>query len=240
MLPYVLSAIAIVIGYLLGSIPTGYLVARMRGIDIQQIGSGNIGATNVLRTMGPLPALFVVLIDPLKGALAVLVAMLFQVGPWGVALTGLAAVLGNNFNVFLGLRGGKGVATSMGVFVVIAPYVTLLAIVIGVFTMALGRYVSLGSLVGIASASALLLAQISFPPPHLYLALTLLALAMIRHRANIRRLAAGTERRLGERGDGGSGGGSQGDAEAESDEEPRDVAARGAGRHDPANPTQGV
>ena len=199
MLDVILTIVAVVVGYLLGSVPTGYLIARSRGIDIQTFGSGNIGATNVLRAMGPFPALIVVLVDPLKGALAVLLAMLFQVGPWGVALAGLAAVLGNNFNAFLGLRGGKGIATTLGVFLVLAPITTLLASAVGIFTMAIGRFVSLGSLVGILTAIAILVGHGRSPAPTVYLALALFLLAVYRHRGNLQRLAAGTERRLGQR-----------------------------------------
>ncbi|MDZ7706566.1 MAG: glycerol-3-phosphate 1-O-acyltransferase PlsY [Trueperaceae bacterium] len=187
----------LVIGYLVGTIPTGWLVARARGVDIQKSGSGNIGATNVLRTLGVGPALFVVLMDPVKGALATALPLLLGMDQWTVAATGLAIVLGNNFNVFLGMRGGKGIATSMGVFLVVNPVVTIVAAVIGIFTIAIGRYVSLGSIVGMVSAPLFLVASGVFPFPDLALATTLALLALYRHRENLRRLAAGTERRLG-------------------------------------------
>ena len=195
----ILVAICMVIGYLLGSIPTGYLLARLRGIDIQASGSGNIGATNVLRTMGVVPALVVVVMDPLKGVLAALLPLAIGLGPWAVALAGLSAVLGNNFNVFLRLRGGKGIATSLGVFLVIDPWITFLAAVLGIGTMLVGRYVSLGSLVGLAAAPLMLLASGRWIDAHLALGVALAALAFWRHRDNLRRLAAGTERRLGGR-----------------------------------------
>ena len=199
MIDIALAAIFMVIGYLLGTIPTGYLVARMRGVDIQEVGSGNIGATNVLRAVGPGPAILVALFDPLKGILAVLFPILMSAGPWTIALAAFATVLGNNFNIFLQLRGGKGVATSLGVFIPIDPLVTLLAALLGIFTMAVGRFVSLGSLVGVLSVPLMLLASLNVAPPFLYLAIVLNALIMFRHRDNIRRLAAGTERRLGEK-----------------------------------------
>ena len=188
----------IAIGYLVGTVPTGWLVARARGVDIQRTGSGNIGATNILRTLGVGPALLVVAMDPLKGALATLLPVAFGMDGWTVALTGLATVLGNNFNVFLRMRGGKGIATSMGVFLVIDPAVTLVAIALGVFTIAVGRLVSLGSLVGMVSAPLFLLASGLFAPAELALATTLALLAIYRHRENVRRLVAGTERRLGD------------------------------------------
>jgi len=193
-----LFALSVVLGYLLGSVPTGYLVARVRGIDIQRVGSGNIGATNVLRAVGALPALMVAVFDPLKGALAVLLAMLLGLSEWGMALAGLAAVLGNNFNIFLRLRGGKGIATSIGVFLVIAPVAALAATGIGIFAIAIGRYVSLGSLVGMFSAP-LLLVMGHWSPSSLFLATALFFLAMLRHRDNLGRLSLGTERRLGMR-----------------------------------------
>jgi len=193
-----LTLLCMILAYLLGSIPTGYLIARAHGVDIQKIGSGNIGATNVLRTVGLGPALIVVLIDPLKAALAVLIAQWGQLSMWGVALTGLAAVLGNNFNAFLRFKGGKGIATSLGTFAPIDPLTTLCAALIGIFTMALGRYVSLGSLVGIFAAILLHLKG-QYHLASLLLVIIIFALAMFQHRSNLQRLAAGNERRLGEK-----------------------------------------
>ena len=189
----------LVTGYLIGTIPTGWLVARARGVNIQQAGSGNIGATNVLRTLGVGPALFVALMDPVKGAVATAFPLLLGMDNWTVAATGLATVLGNNFNIFLGMRGGKGIATSLGVFLVINPVVTLVAAALGIFTMATGRLVSLGSMVGMVAAPLFLLASGVFPPADLALATVLALLALYRHRENLRRLAKGTERRLGEK-----------------------------------------
>lgn len=198
MLDVTLAVVTMVIGYFLGTIPSGYLVAKLHGVNIQQVGSGNIGATNVLRALGVVPAIIVVILDPLKGALATLLPILLGVGPWGVALTGLAVVLGNNFNVLLGMRGGKGIATSIGVFLVLSPLVTLFSLLLGVFTILVSRYVSLGSLVGMVSLPLFLIAR-EVPLPHLLLGIALTALALLRHRANIRRLLAGKESRLGEK-----------------------------------------
>ncbi|HZJ10609.1 MAG TPA: glycerol-3-phosphate 1-O-acyltransferase PlsY [Trueperaceae bacterium] len=199
LLDVLLSVVSIIIGYFIGTIPTGYLVARLRGVNIQEVGSGNIGATNVLRALGVLPAVIVVVLDPLKGAMAALIPSLLGAGAWTIALTGLAAVLGNNFNVLLRLRGGKGIATSIGVFMVIDPMTTVLCLIIGVFTILISRFVSLGSLVGLFALPLFVLAGGSFLVPHLFLAVCLTALALFRHRDNIRRLLNGTERRLGER-----------------------------------------
>jgi acyl phosphate:glycerol-3-phosphate acyltransferase len=194
-----LTILFMVMGYLLGSIPTGYLVARARGVDIQRVGSGNIGATNILRTLGLGAALVVMVLDPFKGFLAVTLPILFGMTPWTVALAGLAAVLGNNFNVFLQLKGGKGIATGLGVLLGVEPLVTLLVVVLGVTVILLSRYVSLGSLVGVLSAPLFLLARGDFLFPYLFMTLCIALLAFYRHRDNILRLQAGSERRLGER-----------------------------------------
>ena len=191
-------ALCLVAGYLIGSFPTGYFVAKAYGVNIQKVGSGNIGATNVLRSVGIWPAMFVVLADPLKAMLSILIADLVGVSEWGLVLAGLATVLGNNFNIFLGWRGGKGVATSLGVGLAIVPVVTLAASAIGILTIALGRYVSLGSVVALFSAPLFLVMR-PFSVPQLFLVLTLLLLVVVRHRENIKRLAEGSERRLGTR-----------------------------------------
>ncbi len=189
-------ALCLVAGYLIGSFPTGYFVAKAYGVNIQKVGSGNIGATNVLRSVGLWPAVLVVLADPLKAMLSILIADLVGVSEWGLVLAGLATVLGNNFNIFLGWRGGKGVATSLGVGLAIVPVVTLAASAIGILTIALGRYVSLGSVVALFSAPLFLVMR-PFSVPQLFLVLMLLLLVVVRHRENIKRLAEGDERRLG-------------------------------------------
>ncbi|MCO5173889.1 MAG: glycerol-3-phosphate 1-O-acyltransferase PlsY [Trueperaceae bacterium] len=194
-----LAAITIVVAYFLGTIPSGYLVAKVRGVNIQQVGSGNIGATNVLRALGVVPAVIVVILDPLKGALATLLPGIVGLGPWVTALAGLAAVLGNDFNVLLRMKGGKGIATSIGVFMVIDPLTTLMCLVLGVFTILLSRYVSLGSLVGMAALPLFVIVQGEYIGPRLLLAAALLGLAVYRHSSNIQRLVAGNERRLGDR-----------------------------------------
>ena len=191
-------ALCLVAGYLIGSFPTGYFVAKAYGVNIQKVGSGNIGATNVLRSVGIWPAMFVVLADPLKAVLSILIADLVGVSEWGLVLAGLATVLGNNFNIFLGWRGGKGVATSLGVGLAIVPVVTLAASAIGILTIALGRYVSLGSIVALFSAPLFLVMR-PFSVPQLFLVLTMLLLVVVRHRENVKRLAEGSERRLGTR-----------------------------------------
>ena len=182
--------------YLLGAIPTGLIIARLRGIDIRQSGSGNIGATNVLRSVGPWAALMVMLIDPLKGVLAVLIPTALGLGPWWIAAAAIAAALGNGYNAFLRFRGGKGVATSLGVFLMLDPWVALTALAIFALTVTFGRMVSLASLVAMSSTPLLLLLS-GAPISTVLVATALAALTILRHRDNLERLAAGTERRLG-------------------------------------------
>ena len=193
-----IALICILVGYLLGSIPSGYLMAKAYGVNIQKVGSGNIGATNVLRTIGLVPALIVVVSDPLKGLLAVLIAKWAGLEPWLVVLTALVTILGNNFNIFLRLKGGKGVATSLGVFLGVAPAAAIAGAVIGLVTMYFGRYVSLGSLVGLFSAP-LVLALRTNDPPAFVMGVVIFLFALYRHRENVRRLAEGTERRIGDK-----------------------------------------
>jgi acyl phosphate:glycerol-3-phosphate acyltransferase len=197
----------VVAAYLLGSIPTGYLLMRIfRKQDIRSIGSGNIGATNVLRSGSKGLGAATFLLDVLKGALAVLVgAKIASIGfppipPHNAAaLAALCAVLGHMFPVWLGLRGGKGVATAFGVFVVLVPYAALGSIVLFAVVFALGRYVSLASILGAAAFP--LFAWFAAPWTHNYLILAITCivagLILIKHRQNIERLLAGTEYRFG-------------------------------------------
>ena len=198
MLDTLLALAIVALAYLMGAVPTGLLVARLRGIDIQRTGSGNIGATNVLRAVGPWAALVVVLVDPLKGVLAVLIPSLLGLGSWWVAAAALAAVVGNGFNVFLRFRGGKGVATSLVVFVVIDPWITLSAAIVFAFALFFGRTVSLASLVAVSSAPFMLLLLGDATTPKVLLVFALATLMVWRHRDNVDRLARGVENRLGQ------------------------------------------
>jgi acyl phosphate:glycerol-3-phosphate acyltransferase len=187
----------VLLAYLMGAIPTGLIVARIRGVDIQRAGSGNIGATNVARSVGPWAGIIVMLVDPLKGVLAVTVPTQLGLDPWWVSAAALAAVVGNGFNVFLRFRGGKGVATSLGVFAVIDPWVTLTAVVLFALTVLFGRMVSLASLVAVCSAPIMLVTLGDANGHKIVLAFILAILSVWRHRDNLGRLAAGTERRIG-------------------------------------------
>ncbi len=196
---FLLFLVFVVLGYLLGTIPTGYLISRWRGVDIRSVGSGNIGATNVLRSVGPFAALVVVVVDPLKGVLAVALPTYLGMDEWTVAATALATVVGNTFNVLLRFRGGKGVATTFGVFLVVDPAVALLAALLFAITLWTGRFVSLASVVAVCSGPLMLLARGEAPLPKMLLAFALASLILWSHRANIEQLRSGSERRIGER-----------------------------------------
>jgi glycerol-3-phosphate acyltransferase PlsY len=186
-----LSALA----FLLGSLPTGLIVARIRGVDLKNVGSGNIGATNVLRTTGKGPALVTLMGDSLKGVLAVLLARYFGAGVLFEGLMGLCAVLGHNFSLFLKFKGGKGVATSLGVLTIYSPQTGLFTIIIWLMTVLITKYSSLGALVsfGLMPISALFLESREKMP----VLLVLTVLIFIRHRDNISRIMKGTEPRVG-------------------------------------------
>lgn len=190
--------------YLCGSIPTGFLVARAKGVDIRSHGSGNIGATNVFRILGKGPGIFVLLVDALKGALPVLLLPRWISHASGLdaipfeMIAALGAVLGHNFTCWLRFKGGKGIATSAGVLAAMVPIPFLTTLGGFLVTLALTRYVSLASIVG----AAILPFAVAFTPPgdrRLVIPTAILSvLAIVRHKANIARLLNGSERRLGQ------------------------------------------
>lgn len=204
-----LCSAVLILAYLLGSIPTGYIAARLiKGIDIREHGSGSTGATNVLRTLGKVPGLLVLLIDTLKGVLAIaLVNWLFTLPTsvnypiwfaWLVALAGLAAILGHSKSIWLGFTGGKSVATSLGVLLAMSWQVALATVAVFAIVLALSRIVSLSSVVGAIAVygSMLFLHQ---PLPYQLFALAGGLYVILRHRSNIERLLAGTEPQLGQK-----------------------------------------
>jgi len=195
-------AAVILIGYLLGSIPFGYIVGRARGVDVTQYGSGRIGGTNVLRTAGKKAAAVSILCDLLKGALAVLLARWLGGTELAVALAGFATVLGHNFSIFLRFRGGAGTGTSMGAYFFMAPWPTVIVGLSSVFIgFVLLRYASVTSLLIVFLMSPALLVGVLFfdqPVEHLAFALAVGSLVLWSHRPNIKRLLKGTERRIGE------------------------------------------
>ncbi|MBI4969219.1 MAG: glycerol-3-phosphate 1-O-acyltransferase PlsY [Rhodospirillales bacterium] len=182
-------------GYLLGSIPFGLVLTKMAGLgDIRQIGSGNIGATNVLRTGNKGLAAATLILDAAKGGIAALIAQALA-DPTAGLIAGLAAVLGHNFPVWLRFKGGKGVATSLGVLVAVAWPVGLAAIATWLATAALFRISSLAALLAFALAPIYAFFLVGRDPA--ILALLLAAIVITRHHANIRRLLAGQEPRIG-------------------------------------------
>lgn len=187
--------------FLLGSIPTGYLVARVKGVDIRQHGSGNIGATNVFRTLGKPLGILVFFIDALKGFGAVWLANHFgEACPWTGIVAALAAIAGHNYTPWLGFKGGKGIATSAGVLLALTPWAVLAIAIVWIVVFKVSRYVSLASICAAAAlpiaVGALWYAGCGGNEPLLGFSLLISALAIWRHRSNIQRLRVGTESRF--------------------------------------------
>ena len=206
-LAYIVVAVA---AYLLGSIPTGFLVAKAKGIDIRAAGSGNIGATNSMRVLGKPAGIFVLLMDVLKGWVAVrglafwVANNLFPYDSLGTTLefcavlAGISVVIGHNYTCWLKFKGGKGIATTAGVYLVLAPWALLIALGVFILAVAITRYVSVGS---IAAAIALPIATF-FTQNGLLVDVATVALGLLaiyKHKSNIQRLMAGTESRLGKK-----------------------------------------
>jgi glycerol-3-phosphate acyltransferase PlsY len=191
------AVLPIAAAYLIGSIPASFLVARAFGVaDVRRVGSGNVGATNVLRSAGRGAGAMALGLDVAKGALAVALAMRLAPGhPWLPAAAAAAAVVGHVFPVWLGFRGGKGVATGLGAFAVLEPVAALVALPVFGLTVAASHYASLGSVLG---ASGLALATLFFRGLDAVAisALGTAALVVVRHQSNLRRILDGTERRL--------------------------------------------
>jgi glycerol-3-phosphate acyltransferase PlsY len=193
----------IVGAYLLGAIPTSYIVARaFAGQDLRTFGSKNLGATNLYRLLGFKAAIPTALFDILKGTVPFLLAAqrFGSSGPWPLAI-GVAAIVGHVFSPFVGLKGGKGVATAAGVFLALAPGSLLLGAAVWLTIVSLTRYVSLGSMLGAAAFAASV--PVLYPgwPARTVAAVLVFAFIVFTHRANLRRLLAGTEHRIGARGE---------------------------------------
>jgi len=203
----ILSYILIVLGgYLLGSIPFGYLVAKAKGIDIRSVGSGNIGATNAMRVLGKPAGIFVLAMDALKGYAAVWLAGVL-VNKFNVnadfetlrVIAGIGAVLGHNYTCWLKFKGGKGIATTAGVYLALAPWALLIAFTVFLLAVVITRYISVGSISG---AVAVVITVWVMMPQNLLLCIVttaLGALAIYKHKTNIQRLMAGTENRFGKK-----------------------------------------
>jgi len=203
------SLLIVIVSYLLGSIPSGYLLIRLfRHQDIRSVGSGNIGATNVLRSGGKRLGAATFLIDVLKGSAAVglgaLIASLLDPSASlrdMEALAALFAVLGHTFPVWLRFKGGKGVATAFGVFLVAAPWAALAAIAVFAVVLRLSRYVSLASILGAASFPLFAWITVSGDRPFFFIDVqfAVALIIIVKHHQNIRRLLAGTESRFGDK-----------------------------------------
>ena len=191
-----MTSITIVIGYLLGSIPFALLLTRRQGIELRNVGSRNPGAANVLRSAGIGPAVAVMLLDAGKGTAAVAAARLMSDDVVVVTSAGLAAIVGHIYPVWCGFRGGKGVAASAGVFALLAPLATAIAVLVFVGTIAATRFISAGSIAG-ALALPVAAAVGNQPNPVVAGALLAAAIVLVRHRGNVSRLMAGSERRIG-------------------------------------------
>jgi glycerol-3-phosphate acyltransferase PlsY len=196
----------LIIAYLIGAVPFGLLVARVAGVnDIRQQGSGNIGATNVVRVAGFKAGIWVYLLDIGKGVSAVLIVGLFHQSLLSRDLFllcgGLAAVLGHVFPVYLRFKGGKGVNTALGVMLVLLPVETIIAFVVFLIVVLISRFISLGSILGAISLPLVILTERIFfnrmvASVYLYVAVVLALLVIYTHRANIRRLVSGQESRF--------------------------------------------
>ena len=191
--------IAVVAAYLVGSIPFAQLLSRRRGIDLRRVGSGNVGATNVLRTLGVRPAVVARMLDAVKGTIAVLVAQRLTNGVAAPVMAGVASMIGHVYPVWLRFRGGKGVATAAGAFAVLTPVAVAAAMGVFLLTVALTRFISVGSMAAALTLAGWAIA--SDAPAVVGIGAAIgAALVLVGHRANVLRLVAGTERRIGQRG----------------------------------------
>ncbi len=184
------------ISYVIGSIPNGLIVGKMlKGVDIRQFGSKNIGATNMYRVLGPGPAFLVLITDIAKGVAGVYVGKALLGTPPAALLGGIAAISGHNWSVFLGFKGGRGVATALGVIAVLMTKVTVIVFLVWAVIVFLTRYVSLGSIVAAAVAPPLTWLLVD-QPEYFYFVIVAAAFVIIRHRPNIERLIKGEELKI--------------------------------------------
>lgn len=186
------------ISYLMGSIPFGVLAVKSRGIDLQSVGSGNIGTTNVLRSAGRKAAIITLIGDSLKGAAAVMLGRIMIGGEIWEGIMGLSAVLGHLYPIFLSFRGGKGVATGFGVLVIYNPFPALISIIVWILTAVFTKYASIAALMAFVSLPVISIffdiskTKISF-------AILLAFLIILKHRDNIKKLITGTEQKIGDK-----------------------------------------
>lgn len=206
---YLLILIA---SYLIGSIPNGLIIGKMtKGVDIRQFGSKNIGATNAYRILGPWPALGVLITDIAKGVAGVYIGQMVLGTPLASLVGGIASIAGHNWSIFLGFKGGRGVATALGVIAVLMPKVTAIVFLVWAAIVYFTRYVSLASIVGAAIAPPLIW-LFSERTEYLVFGLIAAVFVIVRHRPNIERLLKGTELKI-KRSDGSNTGQTQKDSE---------------------------
>lgn len=193
-----LDVLLVLFAYLLGAVPFGLLITRLlTGEDVRSVGSGNIGATNVLRAAGKKAAALTLIADCLKGAVPVLLAPLLREGTVLPVMTGMAAVLGHNFPVYLRFRGGKGVATGYGAMLALTPWPGAACLFIWIATALLWRYSSLSALISFGAYPFLVFTFYPESRPLGFFAMFLAGMIYIRHRENIRRLLEGSETKIG-------------------------------------------
>jgi glycerol-3-phosphate acyltransferase PlsY len=199
-----MAFLSLLLGYLLGSIPSGYLAGRWcRGIDLRTIGSGSTGATNVLRSVGKGPALVVFLVDVAKGTAAVLLARAISqdatLANWIEVGAGLAALAGHIWPAWLGFKGGKAVATGFGMFLGLAWPVGLACFGVFLAVFSISRIVSLASVIAAVSLPLLMVSYPGGSPPYVLIALIAMLLVLWRHRSNLQRLIDGSEPKVGQK-----------------------------------------
>lgn len=187
--------------FLMGSIPVGLIVAKLKGVDLRKVGSGNIGATNVLRTMGKRPALITLAGDMLKGLIPVFISGYILDDPLYSGIVGLAAILGHDFSIFLKFRGGKGVATSIGVILAYSPLVSVLTVLVWIIVVFMTRYSSMGAIVSFMLLP-LNIYVFDYSNERFLISIFITLLILFKHRENIGRLLSGREPKIGERVDG--------------------------------------
>lgn len=197
-------AVIVLASYLLGAVPFGLVMGKLRGIDIREYGSGNIGAANILRTLGWKAAAIVFCADLAKGVMAVLLARFILHSPTAEATCALAALIGHNWSVYIRFRGGRGVTTGLGGLLAMSQPVAGIGLVIFAAITSLSKYVSLGSILGtgcVVIVMAVFVVLGREPVAYLVYCVISVALIIVQHRGNIRRLLAGTEHKLGKRGE---------------------------------------
>jgi glycerol-3-phosphate acyltransferase PlsY len=190
-------------GYLLGSISPGLLIGRVYGVDVRDFGSGKTGFTNTLRAVGVFPAIVVITADILKGTAAVLVGSQLLDEPWAAALGGIAVVVGHNWPLFAGFRGGRGVATAFGAFVAIDPVAGVLVLAASALVLGATRYMSLVSVAGVLAGAIILIVRAltdALPMEYIAFGVVVATMVEVSHIGNIRRLIAGEEPKLGQGG----------------------------------------